>query len=145
MTAADPALLRPLAVPLGCAFAGVLAYVAGISLRAFPKEASLLTPGKAFDIRTVVAFVVLMAAFGLVSDVLASFFGSGGIKAGAVATGLVDVHATAATIGTLVANGKVDLAAGDVALIHVVAAGVSVGGEARLCWNFGRSATTRRV
>src|SRR5579872_739871 len=31
-----------------------------------------------------------------------------------------------------------DLAAGDVALIHVVAAGVSEGGEARLCWNFGR-------
>jgi len=126
VTAADPALLRPLAVPLGCAFAGVLAYVAGISLRAFPKEASLLTPGKAFDIRTVVAFVVLMAAFGLVSDVLASFFGSGGIKAGAVATGLVDVHATAATIGTLVANGKVDLATGDVAILFALTANMLV-------------------
>ena len=67
-----------------------------------------------------------MAAFGLVSDVLASFFGSGGIKAGAVATGLVDVHATAATIGTLVANGKVDLATGDVAILFALTANMLV-------------------
>lgn len=120
VAAADPTLLRPLAIPLGCAFAGALAYVAGLSLRTFPKEATVLTPGKAFDIRTVVAFVVLMAAFASVADILSTFFGSSGIKVGAAVTGLIDVHATSATIGTLVANGKADLATGDMAILFAL-------------------------
>lgn len=126
VAAADPTLLRPLAIPLGCAFAGVLAYVTGLSLRAFPKEATSLTPGKAFDVRTVVIFVVLMAAFASVADVLSTFFGSSGIKVGAAVTGLIDVHATSATIGTLVANGKADLATGNMAILFALTANMLV-------------------
>ena len=126
VAAADPPLLRPLTVPLACAFGGVLAYVAGLSLRAFPKEQSALTPGKAFDIRAVVVFVVLMAAFAGVANVLASFFGSSGIAVGAAVAGLIDVHAVGATIGTLVANGKTDLATGNTAILFALTANMLV-------------------
>lgn len=126
VAAANPPLLRPLAIPLACAFACVLAYVAGLSLRAFPKEQSALTPGKAFDARAVVAFVVLMAVFAGVADVLTSFFGSSGIAVGAAVAGLIDVHAVGATIGTLVANGKTDLATGNTAILFALTANMLV-------------------
>ena len=122
VTTADVTLLRPLAIPMGCAFAGVLAYVAGLSLRALSREASALTPGRAFDIKTVVVFVVLMTLFALLANVLGSLFGSQGIQAGAAITGLVDVHAAAATIGTLVANGKIDVPAGEMAVLIALTA-----------------------
>lgn len=122
VTAADASLLRPLALPIGCAFAGVLAYVAGLSLFAFSKEVSAITPGKAFDIRVVILFVVLMTLFALLANVMGSLFGPQGIIAGAAITGLVDVHAAGAMIGTFVGSGKADVSTGEMAIVIALTA-----------------------
>ncbi|HSM94884.1 MAG TPA: DUF4010 domain-containing protein [Rhizomicrobium sp.] len=116
----DTSLLGPIAIPLGCAFAGMLAYVAGLSMRAFPKGPLALTSGSAFDVKTLAAFVFLMAVFGGVTNVLATFFGASGIEAGAAISGLIDVHAVGAAIGTLSANGKTDLATADMAILFAL-------------------------
>jgi uncharacterized membrane protein (DUF4010 family) len=126
VTAANTALLLPLAIPMGCASVAVLAYVATLSLRAFPKDSSTIAPGRAFNVKTVVLFVVLMTLFAMFSGLLGSRLGAQGIQAGAAITGLVDVHAAAATVATLVANGKADASTGEAAVLIALTANMLV-------------------
>src|SRR5262249_28325229 len=110
-------VLRQLMKPLAVAIAATSAYAflligrhAGTDLR--PNE-----PGRAFDLKTVVLFASIVALFSLISAGLIAWLGNDGALGSAIAGGLIDVHAPAVSIATLMANGKIAASLGSVAIL----------------------------
>jgi len=64
-----------------------------------------------------IRFKGFVAIFSLVSIGLIAWFGTYGVFESAVATGIVDVHATAVAIATLIASGKITTGAGATAIL----------------------------
>ncbi len=109
VTLVQPALLRALVVPL--AASGLAACAYGIvpifrSVRA-PDERRMENLGHAVDLKTALAFAAIVSFVLLLSAGLNAWLGSRGMLLGAALTGLVDPHATAAAVASLVAAGKV--------------------------------------
>ena len=124
VTAVHPPLLQALMWPLLLGSAAACGY----GLLFFPYAArpteETQTPsqkqalGRAFDLKTALVFATLVGAVLLLSAALSSWLGERGTLLGAAATGLVDAHATAASVASLAAVNKLPV---DVALWSVLA------------------------
>ncbi len=114
---ADAYLMGRLFLPFGCAVAFTLCYAAALTWRARTSTEADVSPGRAFDIRTILIFVTLVVLFGVLSTFLVSRFGQGGVLFSAAATGLVDAHATSVSIATLIATGNVAAGPGALAIL----------------------------
>jgi uncharacterized membrane protein (DUF4010 family) len=114
---ADAVLIWRLLMPFGCAITLTLSYAAILTWRARSLSASATFSGRAFDFKSIIIFVALVIAFGIISTLIVSWFGQSGILFSAVATGLVDAHATSVSIATMVATGKIGVAPGALAIM----------------------------
>jgi len=120
--AADPEILRRLIIPVGFAITATTIYCAVLSWRGHSIESPNLAPGRAFDMGTVLLFAFFVGLFSILSTGLTFWIGKSGMFAAALATGLADVHAAAASIATLVAAGKIDGASGALAILCALSA-----------------------
>lgn len=112
VAAVQPALLDQLKWPLVLGGVAACAY----SLLFFPRGAPAANPaagrpehqdlGRAFDLKTALAFAAIVGVVLVVSAALSVWLGARGTLLGAAVTGLVDAHATAASVASLVAAGK---------------------------------------
>lgn len=94
--------------PLLLAGGAALAYGAVFTLLA-ARNAGNSAPqtGGVFSLKTALAFGVILAIVLVISAGLQERFGSAGVLIAAVVAGLVDTHAAAISVATLVASGKV--------------------------------------
>ena len=123
---ADAELLWRLLVPIGCAIVPTLGYAILLSLRARTPGKSVATNGHAFDLRTVIVFGTLVVVFALLSTFVVSRFGQLGVLVSAATTGLVDAHATAVSVATMIAAGKVEPVPGALAILIGLSANMAV-------------------
>jgi len=150
VTAVQPALLDPLRWPLILGGVAACAY----SLLFFPRGASAAAPpaaghpeqqdlGRAFDLKTALAFAAIVGIVLVVSAGLSAWLGERGTLLAAAATGLVDAHATAASVASLVAAGKLSL---DAALWPILV-GLSTNAlmKAVVAFNAGGAAYAARI
>jgi uncharacterized membrane protein (DUF4010 family) len=117
VAAADPDILHPLTRPFIVAGALVLAYALTLAWRDRHTVIASLGPSRAFDARTALAFVALVALFSLISWALIAWFGKALIFASVIGTALIDAHAAAVSVATLVASGKLDAPDGSFAIL----------------------------
>ena len=141
--AADPDILRPLMQPFAVAGALVLGYAAFLGWRVNRTKPGATATSRAFDFRTALIFVGLVSAFSLLSWVLIAWFGNAMIFAGVIGTALIDAHAAAVSVATLVAGGK--LSAGDGSLAILVGFSANMLAKAPTAFALGRSAYGARV
>jgi uncharacterized membrane protein (DUF4010 family) len=117
VAAADPGILRPLTRPFIAAGGLVLAYALTLAWRDRHTVIASLGPSRAFDARTALVFVALVALFSLISWALIAWFGKALIFASVIGTALIDAHAAAVSVATLVASGKLDAPDGSFAIL----------------------------
>lgn len=108
----QPALLHALLWPLvfggvaACAYA--LPFIPG---KAQQQEQPNADAGRAFDLKTALVFAAVVSAVLLLSAGLSAWLGTRGTLLAAALTGLVDTHATAASVASLVAAGRLPVEA----------------------------------
>ena len=109
VAAVQPALLDALMWPLVLGGVTACAY----SLLFFPRAAPAATGrpeqqdlGRAFDLGTALVFAAIVGGVLVLSAALSAWLGTRGTLLAAAATGLVDAHATAASVASLVVAGK---------------------------------------
>jgi uncharacterized membrane protein (DUF4010 family) len=95
----------------------VLAYALWLAWRDRKAHVESVAPSRAFDLRTALIFVGLVAVFSLLSWALIAWFGQALIFASVIGTALIDAHAAAVSVATLVASGKLDAVAGSYAIL----------------------------
>lgn len=106
----QPALLSALALPLTSG--GLVACLYGLLfvLRRGPaNDEGGEDVGRAFDLKTAAAFSALVSLVLLLSAGLNVWLGTRGMLLGAAVTGLVDAHATAASVASLLAAKKISI------------------------------------
>ncbi len=102
-----PTLLS-LSGPLLCAGAVAVAYGAFFTLLAARHSGSdVKQAGGAFSLKTALAFGSVLAVILMVSEGLQERFGGTGVLLAALVAGLVDTHASAISVASLVASGKI--------------------------------------
>jgi uncharacterized membrane protein (DUF4010 family) len=114
---ADLDVLRQLVKPFGVAIVTTVAYAIFLAGTHGRTDDRPNEPGRAFDLKTVVLFASMVAVFSLISAGLIGWLGNDGALGSAVATGLVDVHAAAVSIATLMAAGKITARLGSLAIL----------------------------
>jgi uncharacterized membrane protein (DUF4010 family) len=91
-------------------FAGALLlsipYGVWLSWSAAQSGGGIVMTGRAFDLRSLALFALLVTAFAGASTLLADWIGARGAVAMAAATGIIDVHATAISVATLAISGR---------------------------------------
>ncbi len=108
LAATSPAALLALAIPLACAGLTAAVYAAAFTVRALKQDIdSIEENGRAFSLRTALLFALIVAIMMATSALLTDRFGETGILVMAAAAGLVDTHATAASVAALVTAGKI--------------------------------------
>jgi uncharacterized membrane protein (DUF4010 family) len=108
----QPTLLRSMAMPL--LMGGIAASLYGLILLWNSKQDPATSigeqdQGRAFNLKTSVFFALLLAAVMTVSAGLNAWLGTQGIVLGALVAGLADAHATAASMASLMAAGKIQV------------------------------------
>lgn len=107
LAATSLATLRKLSIPLVCA--GVAAAVYGTIFTAWAlrqKTEHQRQGGRAFSIRTAIAFALTLAGILIASAALRDWFGETGVILATALAGFVDTHAAAISAASLVASGK---------------------------------------
>jgi uncharacterized membrane protein (DUF4010 family) len=100
--------LFSLSGPLLLAGGTALAYGAAFTLLAARNSGSdAVQTGGVFSLKTALAFGLILALILVISAGLQARFGGAGVLLAAVVAGLVDTHAAAISVATLVASGKV--------------------------------------
>ncbi len=100
--------LFSLSGPLLLAGGAAVAYGAAFTLLAARNAGSdAVRTGGAFSLKTALAFGSILAVILVISAGLQERFGGAGVLLAAVVAGLVDTHAAAISVATLVASGKV--------------------------------------
>lgn len=100
--------LFSLSGPLLLAGGTALAYGAVFTLLAARNSGSdAVQTGGVFSLKTALAFGLILAVILVISAGLQARFGGAGVLLAAVVAGLVDTHAAAISVATLVASGKV--------------------------------------
>lgn len=123
----SPPLLKQLALPLLAAAAVALgsSLLAGWqSARTDGQDGTTMT-GRAFKPLHVMMFVAIVAAVMLFSAIIRDAVGSGALVWTLAASGLVDVHAVAASAAQFVGLGRMDLHAATLAILFAFAANSS--------------------
>lgn len=94
--------------PLILAGGAAVAYGAALTLLAARTQGSDTIPaGGAFSLKTALAFGSILAVILVISAGLQDRFGNAGVLLAAVVAGLVDTHAAAISVASLVASGKI--------------------------------------
>ena len=105
----QPSLLANLAKPL--ALGGLLAFIYGLIfvLKAMKqtKQAYDQDFGRAFDLKTAVGFATIISLAILIAAFLNNWLGVQGLNISTAATGLVDAHAAAVSVASLVSAQKI--------------------------------------
>ncbi len=100
--------LFSLSGPLLLAGGTAVAYGAAFTLLAARKSGSdAVQSGGVFSLKTALAFGSILAVILVISAGLQERFGGAGVLLAAVVAGLVDTHAAAISVATLVASGKI--------------------------------------
>ena len=115
--AADPEILRPLVKPFAVAVVVTLVFAIVLAWRARTAHALPAEKSRAFNMTSAMIFVALVGVFALVSWGLMAWFGNAGVFVGVIATALIDAHAAAVSVATLVASGKISSASGAFAIL----------------------------
>lgn len=106
LAAVEPALLRWMWEALLCGLLAVLAYA---SVLMFPRPRARaeegITHGGAFSLKLALMVVVAMTAITVVSSAMLAGFGQAGVMVTAIFSGLVDAHASTASIASLAKGG----------------------------------------
>lgn len=104
----DGETLRRLALPLGFAAVAALAYGAVFVARtAYVDTKAGAERGRAFDLRGVGAFALIVTAVLFASAVVTDHFGAAGLVLSSAVAGFADTHAAAASAASLAARGLV--------------------------------------
>lgn len=120
LAATSIAALEALKFSLIYAGLAALAYGVFFTLRAFHRKPETMSrPERAFSLPVALAFAAILAIVTLAAVILQAQFGSAGLVIAAAIGGLVDTHASAVSIASLVAAGKLNAA--DAALPILVA------------------------
>jgi uncharacterized membrane protein (DUF4010 family) len=118
LAATNIATLQALSTPLISAGAAAVAYGAAFTALALRnKTADSQQSGHAFSIPTALTFALTLSIVTLISAACRDLFGETGVIAAATLAGLVDTHAAAVSIASLVASGKMDAAAAVVPIL----------------------------
>jgi len=108
LAATSTPTLLGLAGPLAMAGAVAAAYGAVFTLKAARHSGSdVVQTGGAFSLKTALAFGSILAVILVVSAGLQAQFGGAGVLLAAMAAGLVDTHASAISVASLVTSGKI--------------------------------------
>lgn len=106
--AISPAVLRTLMIPLVCSGAAALGYGLLFLFRVMRQtDCTSIVTGRPFRLRTAGILALMAAGVLLGTAALNSWMGSRGIAIGALLGGLIDTHAAAASVATLVAAGMI--------------------------------------
>lgn len=108
----QPALLAPLALPLGLGGLAASLYGLMFFFRRAPVGPLKKVDDKvrAFDLKTAAGFAALVSLVLVISGGLNAWLGASGMLLGAAITGLADAHATAASAASLMASNKISSA-----------------------------------
>ena len=117
VAAADPAILRPLIGPFVGGGVFALCYALGSAFLVRGRGTLPSAPARAFDLKTAATFTGLVAAFSLISWAVIAWFGQQAIFASVIATALIDAHAAAVSIATLVASNRLTAQSGAFAIL----------------------------
>ena len=117
VAAADPAILRPLLKPFAVAAVATAAYCMLLAWHARAADAPHRTMTRPFDFGTAFLFVALVSGFSLLSWLLIAWAGDRIVYASVIGTALIDAHAAAVSIATLVAGGKLSAGEGYFAIL----------------------------
>jgi uncharacterized membrane protein (DUF4010 family) len=104
----QPSLLNILFFPLSCGglVAGVYSLFFIFNKSTISNALQSENMGRAFDLKLAFIFAAIVSSILLVSTALSAWFGLRGTLFAAALSGLVDAHATAASVATLVATNK---------------------------------------
>jgi uncharacterized membrane protein (DUF4010 family) len=115
----EPTLLHALLWPLVFGGVAACAYVLPfIPAKAQQQEQPNADAGRAFDLKTALVFAAVVSAVLVLSAGLSAWLGARGTLLAAALTGLVDTHATAASVASLVVAHKLSV---DAALWPILA------------------------
>jgi uncharacterized membrane protein (DUF4010 family) len=107
LAATSMTTLQALSVPLICAGLAAVVYGAVFTVRALSQKTESDTQsGRAFSLPTALLFALTLASILVASAALQEWFGETGTIVAAALAGLVDTHAAAISIASLVASGK---------------------------------------
>lgn len=123
--AVSPQLIVILAIPLGLAVVLMLAYAVWL-VRRTPKSADAETVGRAFNGGAVLFFVALVGTFSLASELLIRWLGAPGALMGAAVMGLADAHAASVSMATLLAGGRMAIAAAAIGVVLTLTTNMAV-------------------
>lgn len=140
---ADLGVLKSLMKPLAVAVAATLAYALVLAGVEKTEGRPAFGAGRVFDLVTIATFTALVFLFALVSTGLILWFGKLGALGGAALTGLIDVHAAAVSLATLIASAKIQTDIG--ALGILIALSVNMASKIPAAFALGPSAFARRV
>lgn len=109
--ATSVAALQAVAMPLALGLAAAIAYALAFSARPKGDDGAVeLRQSEVFSLRTAVLLAFTLAAVLAVATVLRAWLGDRGTIAAAALTGLVDSHATAVSVASHVAAGRLSAA-----------------------------------
>jgi uncharacterized membrane protein (DUF4010 family) len=141
----QPALLVSLRVPLLAGAVVAVLYAAAFVRHALRAEAELPREelGRAFDPHAALGFAAVMGAVLVVSAALNVWLGANGTLLAALATGLVDPHATAAAIASQVNHGGLAVQSATLPLLAGLSANALMKGV--VAWQSGGVAYAARI
>jgi uncharacterized membrane protein (DUF4010 family) len=107
LAATSLATLHKLSIPLVCAGGAAAVYGTIFTVWALrQKTEHQRQGGRAFSIRTAIAFALTLAGILIASAALRDWFGEAGVILATAVAGFVDTHAAAISVASLVAAGK---------------------------------------
>lgn len=106
--ATSPAALERLAAPLICAGVVAVAYGAVFTLSAMRQKTEGASAGDALSLKTALIFAATLSVVLLIAAALRHWFGEAGAILAAAFAGFVDTHASAISIASLVATGRME-------------------------------------
>lgn len=113
LAATSTATLARMALPLLCAGLAACLYAGIFTLRTIKAPPASSPPaefGHAFSLAKALGLAVTVSAVMVVSAALQAWFGHGGVVVATAIAGLVDAHAAAASVASLVAAGRLPAA-----------------------------------
>ena len=144
LAVASPVTLQAMAIPLIVGGAVALVYGLVFTVVAFRSAGSdSIASGRAFSIKAAGILAATLCVMLVVSSWLRTSFGEGGVVLGAAIAGLIDTHASAISVGTLVAASKLAV----VDAILPILAGMTTNAVAKAAMAFGAGdmAFSRRI
>jgi uncharacterized membrane protein (DUF4010 family) len=110
--------VRTLSIPLVCAGVAAVVYGTTFTIWAIQQQTDDQQPGgRAFSLRTALAFAVTLASILIASAALRDWLGKSGVVLVTALAGFVDAHAAAISVASLVAGGKLHVAEATVPIL----------------------------